>query len=455
MANAFLNIPVPAGNGAGAPVDTSALGYDKLFSLVGAFEATINIEISNDGVNWVQLTTLTVANDIRKPFAALFIRAVVSGYQSGAPVLSVGSADSTASNMAALPVPVVDGVGAPVDVSIFGQQKTILYAGLVASVTIEISQDGVTFSQAASFSGPVPASVNYSGAIRFMRVRVMGLVSGTGVVSVCATKDVGAAAASSILWAPGGGGDATTWAEVMGFVDAANAPITIYVNASATIPVGTYELHGSTLAADPSFSARVVTFADGAVLNNLGQLSGQLILEGTQTGGPCLTFDAAPPGTPNCLILHFTPTLRNSGMGPMIEVPAGGFFIFACLFNGTYESGPGQPLANLGAGGVFLIGAFGSSPFANDFLTGPVGSTLLYQNFGGMQSPLPTNAGFLGTTLQNILFGASCVNVAARPVNPFGALNVGTSVFDQSLGVTGQPIWWDGTQWVDATGAPA
>jgi hypothetical protein len=34
-------------------------------------------------------------------------------------------------------------------------------------------------------------------------------------------------------------------------------------------------------------------------------------------------------------------------------------------------------------------------------------------------------------------------------------LKIGTMVFDQSLGLTGRPIWWDGTQWVDATGAPA
>lgn len=29
---------------------------------------------------------------------------------------------------------------------------------------------------------------------------------------------------------------------------------------------------------------------------------------------------------------------------------------------------------------------------------------------------------------------------------------VGLTLFDTTLG---QPIWWDGAQWVDATGAPA
>ena len=41
---------------------------------------------------------------------------------------------------------------------------------------------------------------------------------------------------------------------------------------------------------------------------------------------------------------------------------------------------------------------------------------------------------------------------AARPTAvPNGALTVGQFYFDTTLG---QPIWWDGTQWVDAAGVP-
>ena len=35
---------------------------------------------------------------------------------------------------------------------------------------------------------------------------------------------------------------------------------------------------------------------------------------------------------------------------------------------------------------------------------------------------------------------------------PSGA-TIGQSFFDTSLGISGKPIWWDGAQWVDATGA--
>jgi len=458
MANEFLNIPVLAGNGPGAPVDVSGMGFLKLFSLTGVFEATINIEISNDGVAWATITSLTAPNDAKKLFAAMFVRSNVAGYVAGAPTLAVGSEAEGGASLMLLPVPAGNGTGASVDVSALGEQKTLIYnGGMEASLTVEISQDGVTYAGAASFAGPTPASVNICGAVKRMRVVVGGFAIGVGTVSVAATQAGGGAGATqSILWDSLGGGDATTWAEVMAFVAASLAPITIYVNNDATIPVGTYEINGATFVADPIIASKTITLADGAVLNNLGKIYGQLVLRGTQTGGPCLTFDAASGGSPNILILEFNGVLQNDGTGPMIEVPAGAFFVVSFVSNGTYLSGGGQPHVNLGAAAVFIIGSFGISSLTNDFLTGPAGSSLFYQNLGGFPSPLPTNAGFLGTTVQNILFGVSCLNVANRPFNPFGGpILIGTMVFDQSLGVTGMPIWWDGTQWVDATGAPA
>lgn len=54
----------------------------------------------------------------------------------------------------------------------------------------------------------------------------------------------------SILWAPGGGGDAVTWAEVMAIVTASSAPVEIYCRPVAPgvplqIPPGTYDMHWS------------------------------------------------------------------------------------------------------------------------------------------------------------------------------------------------------------------
>jgi hypothetical protein len=44
-------------------------------------------------------------------------------------------------------------------------------------------------------------------------------------------------------------------------------------------------------------------------------------------------------------------------------------------------------------------------------------------------------------------------DTANRPIDSVQIpLAVGQTYFDTDLGTTGKPIWWDGTQWVDATG---
>lgn len=240
----------------------------------------------------------------------------------------------------------------------------------------------------------------------------------------------------------------------MAFVAASDAPINIYVSDNALIPAGVYAMKGSGFISDPIIGAFTITMADGAQLKNLGFIEGQLILETNATALTPLVFDAAPSGAPNAFILRFNGILRNSGSIPAIEVPAGTFFVLGVVLNGTIQVASGASIinANGGAGTVVIVGVLGAATISNDWVTGPVGAALLYQNLGGAPSPLPTNAGFAGTTIQNLLTGSSCTVPAARPTNPFGPLPVGASVFDQSIG---KPIWWDGTQWVDATGAPA
>lgn len=140
----------------------------------------------------------------------------------------------------------------------------------------------------------------------------------------------------------------------------------------------------------------------------------------------------------------------------MIEIPTNVFFVLDIILNGSLLIGGPAPIINVnGPGATIIAGVLGTATINNNWLTGPLGSTLIYENADGAPSPLPTNAGFAGTTFQDILTGASCTGPATRPVNPLGALPIGATIFDRSLGITGKPIWWDGTQWVDATGAPA
>jgi len=188
MANVFYSIPVPTSNGPGAPVSLAGTNFIKRFSLAGVFQATVNVEVSNDGVTWAPITSFTAVSDIKRSFAALFVRANVLGYVAGAPLLSVG-ADDGISTAVALTVPAGNGVGAPTDVSALGEQKTLIYDGGVdASITVEVSQDGVNFTAAANFTGRTPANINLFGATKSMRVRVGGFVIGTGVVTVAAIQ---------------------------------------------------------------------------------------------------------------------------------------------------------------------------------------------------------------------------------------------------------------------------
>jgi hypothetical protein len=60
------------------------------------------------------------------------------------------------------------------------------------------------------------------------------------------------------------------------------------------------------------------------------------------------------------------------------------------------------------------------------------------------------------TTLDNFTQAASIPLsgiTANRPIDSVQApLAIGQTYFDTDLGTTGLPIWWDGTQWVNATG---
>jgi hypothetical protein len=257
--------------------------------------------------------------------------------------------------------------------------------------------------------------------------------------------------ASTILWAPGGGGDATTWAEVMAFVGAANPPLTVYLNGSASIPPGLYNVNGMQLISDPEIDTFTITLADGAQLENLAGILGQITLKSLSTALTPLVFGPPlPSGAPHALKLEFNASLENAGAVPMIEVGAGEIFVISGLFNATLTDT--APVVNLGAAATVIIGVYGNLTITDGYVTGPADATLVYQVVtGGLPTPLPTNAGFAGTTLQNVLTGWSCTTAGRPSVNPLYTLHTGTMTFDTDLGI---PIWWDGAQWVNASGAP-
>ena len=208
MPNQFVTLPVPAGNGIGASVDVSAMGAEKTVVVCGgAFVAAVHIEVSNDGVTWGPFIDFTACDWDNYIVSCRFMRVRVSGYKSGAPVAAVGASGAGASASISLPVPASNGVGTAVDTSALGPLKSIVVAGSYdAVVTIQISEDGVTFSDAESF--PKPDRENIEAWARFMRVRQSGYVSGVATVTVTGSSmSAGASGgASGNVFLPAGTG---------------------------------------------------------------------------------------------------------------------------------------------------------------------------------------------------------------------------------------------------------
>jgi hypothetical protein len=265
-----------------------------------------------------------------------------------------------------------------------------------------------------------------------------------------------AAAASprTIAWDPLGGGDATTWAEVMGFVNASPAPIQIYVKNDGTVPAGTYEMKGAIMYGVFDRPV-VVTVSDGAVLRNLHEISDNLALRSVSSA-PIIEFIPSPTA-PTVFLMLFGSRIVNDGTSQIVHVPTGSTLIVAMFVaGGLTNPTPGIGTFLIDAGGFAVLlsqGANGSLSSFGDIAQGPAATTLAYAGFDG---PYPTPVGFAGTitNLAADLNGGSGPT-AFRPTSSLGGpLALGVNYFDTGI-VPARPVWWDGAIWVDAAGAPA
>lgn len=157
MANVFVSLPLPAGNGPGTPVDTSTMGRDRTIVVDGTFPGTlIAIEGSVDaGTTWFPITTFTFTSEKVIPIACNRMRTNVGG-RSAEPFtasVAVGAVDDGAL-FVALPMPAGNGAGAPVDVSAHGSFTTFAVAGTFtgAVVAIQGSEDGTDWATICAFA---------------------------------------------------------------------------------------------------------------------------------------------------------------------------------------------------------------------------------------------------------------------------------------------------------------
>lgn len=180
MPNVYLNLPAPAGNGAGAWVDVSAMGFEKTIVVGNLPSAAVVIEMSNEAVaaNAAPLAVIPNAGKKLIGCAALWMRARVSGYQGGgAPDVNVGANDDGAAGVN-LPVTAGNGTGAAVDVSAFGERRTIVVNGAFSgSVLIEASEDNVDWAPFQLFNGPQERSIQFSA--QWLRVTRKGVNGGS------------------------------------------------------------------------------------------------------------------------------------------------------------------------------------------------------------------------------------------------------------------------------------
>jgi hypothetical protein len=144
--NQFVNIPVLAANGAGAPVDVSKMGATKTIvvgSVVGGTTVTVEYATDTAGVGpWAPLPNGSFQGPGRVTFdfAAHWLRAVTSSYSSGTPNADCGASGDGATFVE---------VGAvSVEISALPALKTVVTSG---AGILEVSQDGVSWSQAFAF----------------------------------------------------------------------------------------------------------------------------------------------------------------------------------------------------------------------------------------------------------------------------------------------------------------
>lgn len=196
MANIFLNIPLPAGDGAGASIDTSTMGKEKSIVVGGSFEgASIAIEVSTDGGATFQVIWLfTAAGKKVLLTASEFMRARVLGRNALAftATVDVGANDNGALFLD-IPVPASVGAGTAVDVSTLGNFTTFVVNGSFpgTTISIEVSEDGTSYAPCAVFSGQGGVQ-NRTVVANFVRAFVRGQPGPyAATVAIGATNDPG------------------------------------------------------------------------------------------------------------------------------------------------------------------------------------------------------------------------------------------------------------------------
>lgn len=237
MPNLFLDLPVPAGDGTGTPVDTSSLGGNKTFQVSGSYTGALTIEGSNDGgTTWVPLATFATPAAKKTIDAAVqFMRTRVVNSLGNPPSSVAVSSNDDGGSFVSLAATAGNGTGANTDVSALGTLNTVIVGGtFTGTVAIEISDDGTDFVEAMVFSGPGFQTKRFTA--QFMRVTRKNItvgLPGLPVINVGAINDAGA----------GGGTITATYKLAAAAPDSANRTRVLSLTAAASPVVTLQTIH--------------------------------------------------------------------------------------------------------------------------------------------------------------------------------------------------------------------
>lgn len=277
----------------------------------------------------------------------------------------------------------------------------------------------------------------------------------------------GAPASTFVVWRPGGvleTGVTTTWAGVEAAITASVGPFTVAIDTSiapAVIPADTdFDCDGRVIFTQLQFgiggNMMFATVEDGGQLSNIAGIKSSGLV-GTPTIRPFLKMTA--PG--RALFLREAGQIVMGAGSTKSAISVEADLIEVAGYEGAKfdnNACPTIPVIDIFAGASIFILAFinliGNADLPATLFAGGVGGTLNLVFMDSSINPLPAQTGFLGTTiLQRYQHAGSMIpskgNTASRPAG--SAVEQGQMYFDTDLA---NPIWWGGSQWVDASGTP-